>query len=97
MNVDINEITNHMPDFTSHEDARSWFKEQFHDHFLLRSIDEINGERVFFYHIVKNSESYQQYMETFAKPGNHEITSMAPFESYSTVEISEDGNVSISV
>ena len=97
MNVDATTIAENMPKFISHEDARSWFKKQFQDHFLLRSHDVIAGKKVYFYHIVKDTESYQQYMQSFAKPGKHEITSIAPFESYSTVEISEDGKVSFSV
>ncbi|RKQ31347.1 hypothetical protein [Oceanobacillus halophilus] len=95
MNIDLKSISDKMPDFKNHEDARQWFKEQFHDDFLIRSSDVVNGEKIYFYHIIKNPELYQQYMESFAKPVKHEITNMETFESYSTVEISEDGDVKV--
>ncbi|MFS0862609.1 hypothetical protein [Fredinandcohnia sp. 179-A 10B2 NHS] len=95
MNIDPTMIYEKMPDFNSHEEAREWFKSEYQDKFLLRTHDEVDGKKVFFYHIVKDPEVYQQYMESFAKPGEHEITNMKTFESYSTVEISEDGDISI--
>lgn len=97
MNIDLTNIYDRMPDFASHEEAREWFKEQFQDHFLLRGSDENEGKRVFIYHIIKDPEVYQQYMESFASPVKHEITNMETFESYSTLEISEDGDISFSV
>ncbi|SEM95739.1 hypothetical protein SAMN05192533_107139 [Mesobacillus persicus] len=97
MNLDLTTIYDQMPDFSSHEDARSWFKEQYPDRCFLRSEDVIEGKRVFFYHLVKDPEVYQQYMESFAKPEEHKITNPATFESYSTIEINEDGNVSFSI
>jgi hypothetical protein len=96
MNINPEALLSQLPDFNSHEAARSWFKEQLHEQFQLRSSDEVNGKRVYFYHIIKNPEVYQQYMESFASPVKHEITSMKPFESYTTLEISEDGGVSVS-
>jgi hypothetical protein len=86
-----------MPDFKSHEEARAWFNEQFPDRFFLRSSDETDDKKVFYYHIVKNPDVYQQYMESFASPVKHEITNMETFESYSTVEISEDGGISFTI
>jgi hypothetical protein len=97
MNFDITSIYNNMPDFQSHSEARSWFKEQFGDRFLLRNSDEFEGERVYYYHLVKNPEVYEEYMETLSNDAGPEITSMEPFESYSTIEISEDGGISFSI
>ncbi|WP_332692753.1 hypothetical protein [Halalkalibacter lacteus] len=97
MNLDLTSIYERMPDFKNHEEAREWFKEEFGDDFLLRSSDESNGKKVFYYHVVKDPEVYQQYMESFASPVQHEITNMGTFESYSTVEISEDGGISFSI
>ncbi|RLL43750.1 hypothetical protein D8M04_12580 [Oceanobacillus piezotolerans] len=95
MNIDLAVITEEMPDFQHHEEARQWFKDKFKNDFLIRSSDTIDGRKIFFYHIIKNPQVYQKYMESFAKPVNHEITNMETFESYTTVEISEDGDVSI--
>jgi hypothetical protein len=97
VNIDLTSITEQMPDFNSHLEAREWFTSQFPNRFLLRSEDSLEGKRVYYYHVVKNPEVYQQYMESFAKAEGHEITNPKTFESYSTVEISEDGDVSLSI
>jgi hypothetical protein len=97
VNIDLTSITEQMPDFNNHLAAREWFSSQFPNRFFLRSEDSLEGKRVYYYHIVKNPDVYQQYMESFAKPEGHEITNPATFESYSTVEIDENGNVSLSL
>ncbi|MET3696882.1 hypothetical protein SAMN05877753_101543 [Bacillus oleivorans] len=98
--MDANEITSffdQMPEFDNHEEARSWLKGQFHDKCLFRGSDTIDGKQVYFYHLVKNPELYQHYMESFAspRPEEHEITNMQTFESYNTLVITEDGEISI--
>ncbi|MEH7302935.1 hypothetical protein [Neobacillus drentensis] len=82
-----------IPSFKSHEEAREWFKGQFGDRFLLRMTDMKDGKRVNFYHLVKNPEVYQPYMESFASSVKHEITNMDVFKSYTTIEIDENGHV----
>jgi len=83
-----------IPDFNSHEEARTWFKEQFgDDRFLLRVSNRKNGKRIYFYHLVKDPEVYKPYMESFSSQFKHEITNFETFKSYSTIEISEDGEV----
>ena len=51
----------------------------------------------YYYHIVKDPETYQRYMESFASNEDREITEMSTFESYTTVEITEDGDVNITL
>lgn len=82
-----------MPSFSNHEEAREWFKEQFGDRFLLRMTDMKDGKRVNFYHLVKDPDVYQPYMESFASSVKHEITNMDVFKSYTTIEIDENGQV----
>ncbi|MCH1627135.1 hypothetical protein [Fredinandcohnia quinoae] len=97
MDNDQHFISERMPNFNNHEEAREWFKEQFDNKFLFRSINEDEGKKTFFYHIVKNPEVYNQYMRNFASPFEHEITNMKTFESYTTVEINEDGEVNFTI
>ncbi|MBU9720895.1 MULTISPECIES: hypothetical protein [Bacillaceae] len=97
MKFNLTEISTDMPDFENHDQAREWFKEQFHDCFSLKSTDETGGKKVYYYHIIKDVEAYQQYMDSFGRLGEHEITNPETFESYSTVEISEDGEISLSI
>lgn len=97
MNLDLRTIYDKMPDFRNHEEARAWFKEQFQDRILLRDTVMNEEKKVFYYHLIKDPEVYQHYMESFASPEKHEITDMGTFESYSTIQINEDGDVSISI
>ncbi len=93
MNIDLDSISQGMPDFEDHEAARQWFKDQLQDRFSLKNIEDTDGKKVYYYHIIKNQERYQQYMESFAKPIKHEITEMDTLKSYSAVEITEDGEI----
>ena len=98
--MDANEITsffNQMPEFANHEEARDWLKKQFQNKCLFRGTDTVEGKKVYFYHLVKNPEVYQQYMESFAspRPEEHEIADLQTFESYHTLVITEDGDLTI--
>ncbi|MCT2535723.1 hypothetical protein NC661_06365 [Aquibacillus koreensis] len=97
MNFDLTTISNEMPDFENHDQARQWFNEQFQERFSLVNSDIVNGKKVYYYHIIKDQSTYQQYMESFAKAGEHQITNFETFESYSTVEINEEGDISLSL
>lgn len=85
MNFDLTTISSEMPGFDNHIQARDWFKNQFDERFTLKASDLVEGKKVYTYHLIKNTEQYQQYMESFAKPVKHEITNADTFESYSTV------------
>jgi hypothetical protein len=93
MNQDFTIDREQMPDFKNHEEARAWFKNLFGDRFLLRMTEMRDGKRVNFYHLVKDPDVYQPYMESFASEVQHEITNAETFKSYSTIEIEEDGTV----
>jgi hypothetical protein len=95
MNQDFTIDPNQMPNFNNHDEARSWFKGQFGDRFLLRMTDMKDGRRVNFYHLVKDPDVYKPYMESFASVVPHEITNMEVFKSYSTIEIDEHGKVEL--
>ncbi|MCM3573624.1 MULTISPECIES: hypothetical protein [Mesobacillus] len=97
MNIDIDQIAASLDDFSTHEEAREWFANRFGAQFIQKEEDISEGKRVYFYHIVKNRDAYNQYMASLMDDGKIEFKSMEPFESYSTVEISEDGDVSISI
>lgn len=96
MNIDFTTIYNEMPDFTNHEKAKEWFQGQFGDRFVLKNSDVVEGKKVYYYHVVKNQEAYQEYMEMLSNEETTNITN-EPFESYSTIEITEDGGISFSL
>ena len=93
MNQDFSINHEQMPNFKSHEEARTYFKNLYGDRFLLRGTDIREGTKVTMYHLVKNPEVYQPYMESFSHEVKHEITNMDVFKSYNTIEIDENGNV----
>ncbi|WP_280770834.1 hypothetical protein [Salipaludibacillus daqingensis] len=97
MKIDMESLSNQLPDFDDHETARAWFKNKFDDRFSLKNSENDNGKKVHYYHIIKNPETYKLYMESFSKPVKHEITEMETLESYSTVEITEDGDISLTL
>lgn len=88
-------LEDEMPDFKNHEQAKQWFKTIFHNDFIIRSSDTLCGKKTYLYHIVKDLKLYQQYMRSFANPIRSEITNVKAFESYSTVEITDNGHVRI--
>jgi hypothetical protein len=97
LDMDINELASSMPEFNSHDEGREWFSNRFGSQFLYKDEGFSEGKHVFFYHIVKNQDAYDRYMASLTSAGKMEIHNMEPFESYTTVEIIEDGNVSISI
>ncbi|ARK29626.1 hypothetical protein [Halalkalibacter krulwichiae] len=96
MKIDLTTIYDQMPDFRSHEEAQSWFKSLFSDRFVLKDSDVIEGEKVYYYHLIKDYDAYQEYIENLSS-STEEITTVEPFKSYSTVEISEHGGISFSI
>ncbi|QOR67929.1 hypothetical protein IM538_07295 [Cytobacillus suaedae] len=94
MDIDFNAITDNMPNFENHDDAKAWFEEYFEDKFVFKNQDELNGKTVYYYHIVKNPDAYSQYMVSLTSEVKPHITDFNTVKSYSTVEISEDGEVS---
>ncbi|WP_160722934.1 hypothetical protein [Bacillus sp. USDA818B3_A] len=93
MNQDFNIKQEQIPAFKSHDEARTYFKNLYGDRFLNRGTDLSEGKRVSIYHLVKDPNVYQPYMESFSHEIKHEITNMDVFKSYNTIEIDENGNV----
>ncbi|MED4223841.1 hypothetical protein [Neobacillus cucumis] len=97
MNVFMNQdfTINHeqIPNFKSHDEARTYLKNLYGDRFLLRLTEMRDGKRVNMYHLVKDPEVYQPYMESFSHDVKHDITNIDVFKSYNTIEIDENGHV----
>lgn len=93
--MDLELLTRNLPTFKDHYEAKKWFKDPFRENFLIRCSEDLQGNKIYCYHIVKNKVLYQNYMMSFADQRRQMITDMATFESYSTVEISENGEVSV--
>ncbi|PLT35423.1 hypothetical protein [Bacillus sp. V5-8f] len=95
MEIKIDQLMQELPDFNTHSEAKAWFEERYHDRFVLGTTDLIEETKVYYYHIVKDQQEYKDYMA--AVSNGNQIESMYPFHSYSTVEIAENGGISISL
>ena len=45
------EEEHNLPDFTSHDEARAYFKQRYGDKFQLEDSVEINGRKLYFYQL----------------------------------------------
>ncbi|MDR4947592.1 hypothetical protein [Neobacillus cucumis] len=93
MNQDFTINHEQIPNFKSHDEARTYFKNLYGDRFLLRLTEMRDGTRVNMYHLVKDPGVYQPYMESFSHDVKHDITNIDVFKSYNTIEIDENGHV----
>ncbi|WP_142382902.1 hypothetical protein [Bacillus sp. V33-4] len=96
MEFNIEQLAEQLPDFSDHEGAHHWFTQKYGERFVLRETNTIEGKKVYFYHVIKEPGLYNEYLENISDEISDEINPDA-FRSYSTIEISEDGDVSISI
>jgi hypothetical protein len=96
MNINIEQLAKEMPEFENHQDASDWFGDKFQGQFVFKEKDMINDVPTYFYHIVKDVNSYNRYMNALTEEDST-IDSTNTFYSYTTVAISEDGDVEISL
>lgn len=93
--MDLEKVSKNIPYFQNHGEAKKWFKKHFSNKFRIRCSDCFKGKKIYYYHIVRNEKLYKNYMECFSHHVRPVITNMEVFDSYSTVEISENGEVNI--
>ncbi|WP_456271284.1 hypothetical protein [Bacillus sp. AK031] len=96
MTFNIEQLAEEMPDFTSHNEASAWFGNRFQGQFIFKEKDVINEVPTYFYHIVKDTNNYNEYMNLLSDE-DQKIDSKTSFYSYTTVIISEHGDVEISL
>lgn len=88
------EEESNMPEFTSHEEARKYFKERFGDDFQLINSEIIDNEKIYFYHLILNKDYYMSYV-TNEKVRIKADSNLLFMFSYQNIEINENGNVHI--
>jgi hypothetical protein len=96
MNINIEQLAKEMPEFNNHQEARDWFGEKFQGQFIFKEKDIIDDTPTYFYHIVKDTNNYNRYMNALSQEDST-IDSMNTFYSYTTVSITESGDVEISL
>lgn len=82
-----------LPDFSSHEMARKYFKNKYGNHFVMTDSEVIDGMNIYFYNLILDYEIFRDGQE---KLGRGELVSgLELMNSYQPVEIWEDGRIHI--
>jgi len=58
-----------LPRFSSHTEARAWFKELFGDDFMISDTDTIDGEKMWFYTLLVNRPEWEKGMSGLKTQG----------------------------
>ena len=69
-----------MPSFTSHDEARAYFKDKYGNDFQMIDSREFEDKKIYFYNLILNKEKYLESRDLF---------------SYQSIEIDNNGNVHI--
>lgn len=96
MDINIEQLAEEMPEFENHQEASEWFGNRFQGQFIFKEKDTLNGIPTYFYHIIKDVNNYNRYMNALSQEES-EIEAAQSFYSYTTVSITDDGDVEISL
>lgn len=82
---------NNLPEFESYGDALAYFKEKHGKDFQFASAEIIDGQKIYFYHLILDRETYERCMNEMQNNGYS--SGMDLIMSYQSVEIWEDGRI----
>ncbi|KKE78652.1 hypothetical protein DTX80_17775 [Bacilli bacterium] len=82
-----------LPEFSSHEEARNFFKEKYGESFMLTGTDMIDDRKIYFYSLVLDKKAFNEGQEKLQK--GEPVTGFDFINSYQPIEIFEDGNIHI--
>lgn len=78
-----------LPQFNGHGEAYQWFKEKFSDYFILKGSGNLEGEKIYFYHLILDQDNYIKGIKDIENKG---LTSGFELSiSYYIIIILEDG------
>lgn len=83
-----------IPEFTSHELAREYFKNRYGNHFVMMSSEVIGNQKVYFYSLILNRKVFEDGQKQMIKDG-FMFDALDFMNSYQPVEIFEDGRIHI--
>lgn len=82
-----------LPQFSSHLEAKDFFEDLFGDDFVLKSVEKIDNESVYFYEIIHNRNMWEKFMKDLSAHGY--ASGIEGLMSSQDVQIWESGNVHI--
>lgn len=83
-----------LPQFKSHEEARSFFKDKYGDDFQMTDSSEIDGEKIYFYKLILNRKAYKEFNEQLRENGYAKMNKEMMFSSQD-IQIFESGHIHI--
>lgn len=83
-----------IPDFSSHDEARDWFKLKYNNSFQLETSQEINGQKLYFYFLILDHEKFFKGQQEMTEKG-FIGDALEYLGSYQKIEIYEDGSIHI--
>lgn len=89
----INKKSEKLSFFNGHTEAEEWFRDKFRDQFIMKGSGEVNGEIIYFYHIVTDREYYINGIKEIIE--NDIVNGFKLPSNYHIVGILEDGRVHI--
>ena len=82
-----------IPQFNSHEEAKSWFEDRYGKDFILTGADQIGDETCYFYYLILDWEEYKRGQKELKENGY--MAGLSFLMSHQPVQIMESGSVHI--
>lgn len=82
-----------LPDFSSHEMARKYFKNKYGDLFVMTDSEVIDGMKIYFYKLILDNEIFRNGQEKLKQ--GEPVLGLNLMNSYQPIEIWEDGRIHI--
>lgn len=84
---------NELPTFSSHDEAREYFKSKYGPSFMMNGSEIIGDRKIYFYHLVFDKDCYADGMGRLGK--GEAVSGIEFINSYQPVEIFEDGEIHV--
>jgi hypothetical protein len=84
-----------LPEFNSHDEARSYFKNKFGDSFVMMDSNVIGGEKHYRYYLILDPEAFNKMQQELRENGHYADPDLSGLMSYQTIEIAETGEIHI--
>lgn len=79
--------------FNGHTEAEKWFHEKYPDQFIIKGSGDVDGEKIYFYHLIIDQECYKKDIKILVEKGIADGLELSL--SYYIVGILEDGRVHV--
>lgn len=92
MKISRNEEAN-FPNFSSHDEARDFFKNAYGERFVMTGSEMIADMKVYFYYLILDPEIFADGQKKLQQ--GHSVSGLEYLNSHQPIEIFEDGRVHV--